>query len=137
MKLKMSINSELLPLTEADKIALEKLKGGDILECKKKSNRSNPQLKMLWSIAKVVVDNSEKFKMGKAAEVLMDITKLELDYCYHCSINGKIRTIAKSISFSAMKPEEFNQFCNDAYDLWSRMLGCTVADLVAQGNSNA
>ena len=110
----MTNNSELMPNSPEDKIKIDKMKGGDLLNCTLDKRRSNPQLDTLWKVMQIGVNNMPQFRMGKAKERLMDIVKVELGHSIKYKINNVWKEIPKSISFFAMSHDKFNTFFQDA-----------------------
>ena len=139
MKLKMSVNSELIPVTPDDKKALEALKGNDILICKKESNSPSAiQIRQFWKVAQVMVENEPEFVYGKeAAHYYVDKTKVKLGYSIPVMVNGVHQDWPEHMNFNSMKQDRRNEVINAIYNDWAIKQGCSVEELIDASYNNA
>lgn len=91
---------------------LQKIKLGTILSIEKpKQPRNGKQLKLYWSLVKVVYDNLPEGVTYADTEDLSNALKIAVGHCKVLQLpNGKIERQALSISYKNMPQDKFDSF---------------------------
>jgi len=113
--------------SEKDRDELNKIKVGEVVNVIIKQSRNYKHLCKLWTIAKIVVENSTGFKNKNQ---LMYATKKALGYVEDKILfTGEVEEAVKSIDYESMSKIKFKEFYTGAIILWSEFLGITVEEL--------
>jgi len=115
MKIRLEKHGEvLIPSLPDDELALKSIKRGQIVEIELKRPRNAKFHKKFFALIGIVLENTEY----DTSEQILHLIKLKLGY-YETIINtnGKVIYIPKSISFSSMDNDDFNNFYNKAVNI--------------------
>ena len=97
---------------------------------KYKRSRSKPQHDLYWEILRRVVKGTGRWH---APEDLHEAIKLDLRMVTGLSMmNGEVRFIARSTSFTAMDDDEFQEFFQSAMQSIAEATGIDTDDLIAE-----
>ena len=110
----------------------EKIAIGEWVDAvKTQKDRSTPEHRKLFGIAKTVLMNMKNNDIVKAKHIegFIKFSMLELNYCETYKLDGKIQKIPFSINFQNMKHDVFHEMFGELIGLWAMILKCDPKEL--------
>ena len=128
MKIRLKkVGDGLFPLTPQDADALEKIKGGDVLETSLRRVRNPRFHRKFFALLSVVLANQELYE---TTEDFLTELKIRTGWYEPLIIDGKVVYVPLSISFEKMDEIEFAMFYQKSIDAILKMLpGFTKHDI--------
>lgn len=114
--------SGLTPADDQARKVLAKVEQGTVIRIEYKRPRNGPMHRRYWALCQMVYDNSEDYG---SAEQVSDLLKILAGHCTQVAskATGEVFLIPRSISFSAMDQDEFDQF-------WGRVVKAVCEHLL-------
>lgn len=105
----------LAPKSLIDATALERFPWNKALRVRVVRDRSNPQLRLYWSLLTKVADNLDQ---DVSPEDLHEWLKMKLGYTKPIRLkSGEVAEVAASVALDKMEQAEFNTYFNASTDL--------------------
>lgn len=105
--------NRLEPLDARSEEAMRALPAGRMLKAVVSQGRNIAHHRKLFALLKLVLDNQDYFQ---STDELLYALKMRLGYAVPVRIKGQVGYMPRSISFSAMGQQEFEDFYNRALD---------------------
>lgn len=123
----------LVPAGDSDKNKLSRLPIGKPLLFKFKDVRNLEHHQKLFAILRMVIENSfdpdfEGLRGHLAIDMLLVKLKFGIGYTTAITINGEVKVLTKSISFSEMSQKKFEDFYSAAIPWLSDYSGISIED---------
>ena len=124
----------LAPEMTTDAELMERLPFGERIKVTITTARSPSKLRWYWMFLGRVVKATE---CAPSPETLHDIIKLHTGFVTPVMVKGFAVAVPKSISFSSMKEEEFEDFRHNAIKWVAETYGITPADVFPEDEKKA